>query len=116
MGIVSEAAKHLPTFEEQVEGARQYRQEIVDEYLRDVCHNGTSIPKDNKHFLAEWQLKDDKLSYTVFRFPYDCYTDGCFSWFDVVKEYNIKRWAYIEDLIEKQKEEPVVQLRGAKGV
>ncbi len=59
-----------------------------------------AIPVNNKHILAEWQLNEsEEVSYTVFRFPYDCYPDGKMSWHDVVKEYNIKRWAYIEDLL-----------------
>ena len=69
-------------------------------YLDNLWHDAAEIAKDNTLFLAEWQLNEDKgLSYSVFLFPYDVFPKLAFSWFDFVKEYNVKRWAYIDDLL-----------------
>ena len=65
-----------------------------------VWHPSFCIPKGNMYFLAEWQRSESsELTYTVFKFPHFCYIGGKMSWHDVVKEYNIKRWSYIEDLL-----------------
>lgn len=55
MGIVSEAAKHLPAFDEQVESAQQYRQALVDEYLKCVWHDA----KKEQPRLERWILMAD---------------------------------------------------------
>ena len=100
MGIVSEAAKHLPTFEEQVESARQYRQEIMGEYLRSVWHDISDEPADRSQCLViSKRKKKDVVTYSgQFFYMGHVVAEPCkmYAMADIVK------WAYIEDLIPKE--------------
>ena len=100
MGIVSEAAKHLPTFEEQVESARQYRQEIVGEYLQSVWHDVSDEPVDRSQCLviSKRQTKDVVTYSGQFFYKGHVVAEPCkmYAMNDIVK------WAYIEDLIPKE--------------
>jgi transcription antitermination factor NusG len=83
MGIVSEAAKHLPTFEEQVDGARKYRQEIVDEYLRGVWHDSNKEQPKKGETVVIW--------------------DGCYGEIltRIVCVHPDRKWAYLYDLFKE---------------
>lgn len=61
-----------------------------------LWHNASDEPVKDTHILIETSFFEDSLEY------YSCQwsTSICPSWEEYVKEYNIKRWMYLGDLVD----------------
>ena len=65
-----------------------------------VWHKPIKLASNNKQFLAEWISTNGESVFTIWRFPYDCYDNVRKAWAVFIEEYNIKRYVYLEDILQ----------------
>ena len=67
--------------------------EWADEHPKNIWHDASEIPKNRKWILMQFG-EDCYDTYMLRHFDADIFCDWC-------KEYEVLRWAYIDDLLPK---------------
>lgn len=103
IGVMSmareEALKKMQAFIDFFPTAKTEIEEIISALSKPTWHSADEVPPKDTNILIETSFfGEDSLEYYSY---YWCYP-AVPGWVEYVKEYHVKRWAYISDLLQKK--------------
>lgn len=76
-------------------------EEIIDTLSKPIWYSADEEPPKNTNILIEVSFFKDTLDY----YSLEWCTSVCPSWEEYIKEYHVKKWTYIDDILPKGGEE-----------